>query len=170
MRFFRDQPIRMKIMMILTIVVGVALVLQRVVLYYIDLSESRNAIRAEMVSMAEIIGGNSEAALVFKDPKAGISTLESLKLNPVILTAAIYDKSGALFAKYRGENRETEAAPRIHPDGHTFAADQFELYHPIVLDDKRIGTIYLLADLNPMHQRLNRNNVCLLYTSPSPRD
>ncbi|HYG76716.1 MAG TPA: PAS domain S-box protein [Planctomycetota bacterium] len=157
-RVVRDLPIRRKIILIILTVVGIALVLQRTVIYFSDLQSSRNNIRADMISLAEIISANSEAAMVFNDPRAVGHTLQSLRLNPVILAASIYNQDGKLFAGYSVENQNVVLPETAQRDGVVFEGDQLKLFHPMILDNKRIGTVYLLVDLRPMYQQLNRSN------------
>ena len=51
-------------------------------------------------TLAEVLGSNSISALLFFDNDAADDVLESLKTQPDILNAVVYDHNGTVFARY----------------------------------------------------------------------
>ena len=58
----------------------------------------RNTLVADVSGSGAIIGHNSSAALTFGDPDSAAQTLQSLGTDSHVVGAALYDRSGQLFA------------------------------------------------------------------------
>ena len=65
-----------------------------------DISSYKRNITEDLSVTALIIGYNSSAALIFADTAAANETLSSLRAEPSIILAAIYDTEGNLFSSY----------------------------------------------------------------------
>jgi hypothetical protein len=59
--------------------------------------------RQERISLAEIVGKNVSAALLFEDRKSAAETLETLSLKPNILAAFLFTQEGDIFSSYISE-------------------------------------------------------------------
>ncbi len=120
-----------------------------------------------LITLTQILGWNSAAALAFDDSDAATETLEALTVKPTIVAAFIYDQHGKLFARYlKPEIREQydkvdilQAQPlnRSASNRDTLRIDsqgQMHLYHPIYLDGEYLGTIHLVDDLSQLYRNL----------------
>lgn len=56
--------------------------------------------RQELYTAAKIVGSNSTAALAFGDRKEAEAILATLRMNANVIVACIYDRRGAVFARY----------------------------------------------------------------------
>jgi signal transduction histidine kinase len=154
MRLLRDLPIRRKLVVILMIATGGALLLAGAGLLALDYFRFRSEMATDLQTLAEVVAQNCTAPLSFQFPDAAEETLSALDAKPSVLGAAVYDKEGALFARW--------VRPGAHPDiplrpglpGHRFQADSFTLFAPVVLLDDRIGTVYLESSLDELWDRL----------------
>jgi signal transduction histidine kinase/CheY-like chemotaxis protein len=122
----------------------------------------RHALVEEMHALAEVIARNSTAALAFGDKDAATENLGSLQANPQIASGRIYSTGGTLFAEYllpEWENREVEDKLRSEPlkDGHRFRGNSLEVTSPILLNEKRIGSVLLVSTLEKVQEVLIRN-------------
>ena len=71
----------------------------------------------DLNALANIIGTNSTAPLVFKDPNSARDILQALAAKPHILAAAVYDRDGRPFASYhRGTSSDSFSPPPVEPD------------------------------------------------------
>ncbi|OFW12923.1 MAG: hypothetical protein A3F70_18965 [Acidobacteria bacterium RIFCSPLOWO2_12_FULL_67_14] len=112
------------------------------------------------VMMANIVGGNSTAALSFDDRDAASTILGSLREQPGIRTAVIFDTVGQPFTSFvdpgwPGANCQGVAGVR-------YTSIALIVQMPIALAGDRIGLICLQSDLSSLHERLTR--------SPFPAD
>jgi len=94
--------------------------------------------------------------LEFNDVKFAEKTLlASLAVQPHIMAACLYGEDGEVFAKYvRPELPADLPIPKQRRMGHLFAKDYLELFHPIVSQNKTLGTLYLRSDLEELYSRL----------------
>jgi signal transduction histidine kinase len=152
-RFF-DLSIRGKLAWIGILASGSALLTAGVAFVAYDFVVFRESLVRALQRDAAIIAANSTAALEFQDPKAAESTLRALAADPHVAGAAIYDETGRLFARYA---RDPAFAPpaQAAPDAasHRFAGGRVLLYQPIV-SERRIGSVYIEAELRERWARL----------------
>ena len=91
-----------------------------------DRASSRERLLRDTVSLAEVVGDNSTAALAFGDGKAATETLRVVAVKPHIISAAILSADGRELAHYQ---RQGAALPppltdtttvRTHAPWHAF--------------------------------------------------
>src|SRR5579862_1569838 len=86
----------------------------------------------DLNALANIIGTNSTAPLVFKDPKSAIDILQALAAKPHILSAVIYDVSGAPFAVYhRGGPNDHYSPPPVENELSRFTSSRSYTFQKI---------------------------------------
>jgi signal transduction histidine kinase len=81
-----------------------------------------------------------------------------LRTLPHVITAAIFDANGQLFAQYARSQGERLANPG-DPSGKavaTFRKDELVVRQPILLQGKRLGIVYIRSDLSETTQRLRQ--------------
>lgn len=160
MRLFGDVSIRKKLRRITMLTTSVALLLTGVAFVVYELAMFRSVMTRELMSMADIVGANSTAALAFKDSRAGEETLAALRADPRIVSASIYTKEGEVFATYqRADLRESVVPTRPREDSASLRRGSLILFRPIILDRERIGTIYIQSDLQEVYARLRRYTI-----------
>lgn len=122
----RDLPIRRKITWAMMAVSLTALLLACVALLAYDLVTYRDATVRNLSTLAQILGFNSAAALLFNDPASATTTLAALKAQPHVISAGIYTRDGQQFATYlRATSSSAAPPPRLLPDqaeAHVFEA------------------------------------------------
>src|ERR1700692_1455228 len=68
----------------------------------------------DLNALANIVGTNSGAPLVLRDPTSEKSHIRALPAKPHILSAVIYDRDGKPFAEYhRGQLTQPYSAPPV---------------------------------------------------------
>jgi two-component system, NtrC family, sensor kinase len=165
----RDRPIKAKLTLITMLTSGVALLLACAAFVGYELMVFRAGIVDELSSTAAIVGDNSAAALEFDDPASARQTLRSLNVHPHIVGAALYDRSGQLFARYSSAAAETSFdPPPLQEHGYRFADDRLKLFHRFELAGEHAGTVYIESDLNELRARMSRYaliGICVLLVS-----
>ena len=81
--------------------------------------------------------------------------LSTLRGSPEIVVAGLYNRNGKLFSSYLG--RTAPSLPRSlkpGPDGLRFTGGQVELIRPVLQKGRRLGTLYLSADVATAEERL----------------
>lgn len=112
--------------------------------------------------LAEVIGANTAAALLYNDEETAHEMLTALKAEQDVIAAAVYTKDGKMFASYRnsshhGERNELQPPQNITgKDGSTLSSyDHFNIVQDIILQGDRIGYIILLTDLTRLNKQVN---------------
>jgi PAS domain S-box-containing protein len=108
-------------------------------------------------AQAEMIGSNSASAITFNDPDAAVTTLSALKHSPTFLAAAIYTPDGKKFAEFSTKKEKINAPPPIasgQVEGHWFSNNRLLSAHVVEFQGKTLGTVYVLASLDLLRNRL----------------
>jgi signal transduction histidine kinase/DNA-binding response OmpR family regulator len=157
MRLLQNISIRRKLTVITMLTTGLALLLACGSFVVYDLLTFRDEMVKELTSMTDIIGANSTAALSFGDQADATGTLSSLRSQPAILGARVIAADGKIFASYvqdPGMHMDLELGKELA--GVRFKGDYLELWRPIVLDNKVLGTVYVRSDLSELNHRIHR--------------
>lgn len=180
MHLLRDLPIKNKLR--LTNLFSSALVLLLVATAFIsyDLITSRQIMKRDLFVLANIVGMNSNAGLIFDEAIAIEETIMTLQANPHIMEGHIFNVKETSVAEYhRQDNYNFEihgelnsehpelkldtfflksiTEPVVH-DRHKeyafFHDDYVDIYYPIILDNRILGTVFLRSDLKELNNRL----------------
>mgnify|MGYP006195960385 FL=1 len=153
-RWFRDLPIRRKLVVMTVASTTVALLLAAGGFLAWDVFTLRNEIRRDLLVQARILGENSAPALVFNDDRAAGETIAALQLRPRVVMACLYlaQDDGRLFATYhRAEGGSCPARPE---DGEDLGWRDARLVTPVVYAGSRVGTLLIDRELTDVWERL----------------
>ena len=118
-----------------------------------DLVTFRQTMVQNLVTQARTIADNSTAAVAFKNENDAANVLFSLRTDPHIVAAAIYDAQGKLFVKYPASIPDADLPAVPQSPGHQFGKSHLALFQPVVQSEKPLGTLYLQSDLTALSQR-----------------
>ncbi len=151
---FRDTSIRGKLTLMVALPTIVALLLAASALAAYEVFTYQRAIDQKLVTVANIVGRNSTAALTFGDAAVARDILAALQAEPTIETGAIFDRQGREFSSY---TRAGSSVPPPSSPGQTGMRSQGmsrEVVLPIELDGERVGTVYVRASLDELVSRM----------------
>jgi diguanylate cyclase (GGDEF)-like protein/PAS domain S-box-containing protein len=121
---------------------------------YEQQSYRASAVR-ELTALADTLGANTAASLAFNDPGTAKKMLDALGTEPHILVACLYDNEGQIFAEYRNPSGSRGLLlPDLRRDGDYFDRQSLALFHPVLLNGERTGSIALVFDLSGFRSRL----------------
>ncbi len=153
-RSFVQLPIRFKLYSIVLLASTIALLLATSVSFLIQQHLIKKQLRDEIQTLADVIGENSRAGLVFEDKKALSTILHSLIAKKSITEAKIFGKNGDIYAEYKsnaaGANFAEHRTDSLNFTGLRFLGDRAELLQPIFLDNERVGELFIEVDLGEM--------------------
>ena len=155
---FSQWSIQHKLTAITMAVSGLVLLMASLAFVTNDMITSQEALIQEMSSLADLVGANSTAALTFDDKKSATETLTALSHHPHVQLAVIYDRSGALFARYDSSiaSSPTPAPDRMVRRTATSTIDLSGLHvvYPIMWQQDYLGSVYILTSVAPLQDRL----------------
>lgn len=161
--FLRDIPIKRKLMIIIMLITSVALLVACVTILIYERKTFRDAMARDFAIIADTFDDNVASGLAFHDPESIIQTLSTLKANPNILAACVYDGTGTLMAEYqRTDLGGSFVFPEMQMTGQEFLADRLDTFQGINLDDEIIGTFYISSDLATISQQLKRSGLIII--------
>ena len=151
---FKNRSITRKLMTVIMVTSGAVLTLTCGTLLVYELVTFRQSMVQSLSTLARAIAANSTASLAFQNAEDAAQVLSALAADPHVVAAALYDRDGAMIASY--SNPEADRVPLpAKPDGegYRFARASLSLYQPVVVEQRRLGTLFLQSDLGAMYQR-----------------
>jgi PAS domain S-box-containing protein len=107
-------------------------------------------------TLANVLGTNSTASLVFKDPNSARDILQALTAKPHMLAAVIYDQNGKPFAVYhRGKPGDSYSPPPVGNEGSRFTSDRMTIFQKITFGRETVGTVFIEGDNVEYNQLLD---------------
>jgi PAS domain S-box-containing protein len=150
----RDLPIRQKLLAIMLVTTGTALLLAGTGIVISDSILYRTRMQRDLSSLATIIGDSSTAALSFDDPRVAAETLHALRARPHMVAACIYRPDGKIFAEYLRDGAKGACPPPAQQEDVRFTRDAVSASHPVLLGNQRIGTLVLLSDAGEIYEEI----------------
>ena len=111
----------------------------------------------QLVVLADILGSNATTALEFRDRETAVEVLASLRLQPHVEYAALFDPDNQLIAHYPDEASESVLLTDLSPTkGALRDEEDLVVIHEIRHGSERVGTIYLRSNLDEVNEQLAR--------------
>ncbi|MDZ4401167.1 ATP-binding protein [Prosthecobacter sp.] len=150
----RDTPIKRKLMLVIMLTTGFALLLMASAVVTYEVVTFRSSMMATTTGLAKVVGSMSTSSVAFNNQEDAQEVLAALAVEPQITLVAIYDKNGRLFASFTPGGSVKDLPITPEPDGRDFRESHLVMFTPIIEKDVRLGTLYIRADLREMYQRL----------------
>lgn len=122
-------------------------------LTYETRSSKQTTLRS-LSTLGDIIASNSTAALIFDDRPLATELLSGLRAEPDVISAALFDKEGKVFAIYRAQHDADGIPASPQADGADFTLSDLTLFRPVKQGASRVGTLFIKCDLGAMYSRL----------------
>jgi methyl-accepting chemotaxis protein len=144
----RDLPIRQKILLIGLLPGCVGLALACAIFVVSEKSDFTDAYTERLGVLAEIVAKNVGPRVAARDRDGAEQQLESLRSDPHLLSAVVHDAEGNLFA-----GASLREGALLHEDD---TRESITLYHPILVDGARIGTVQVRASMELLDEKVVR--------------
>ena len=155
MNWFKNLPIKSKLILTMLLTSTTVMVLTCTAFVAYEMNTYRRGLDRDMNVLAHVLSCNSAAAIQFDDPGAAEVTLQALKAELHVVKACLYKDTGVRFASYRRGQNALQFPDAPGPDGSVFKSDHLAIYRPVMMNDKRVGTLYLRVDLEGIRERFN---------------
>ena len=161
MRSFRDVPIQRKLVIVGLATAVSAIVLSTVIFLVSAFTLGRRNYKEGVHMIASIVADNLTAAASFKDSQAASQTLHGLQAMPTVHLACAYAVDFSLLAQMT--LRRDRTCPRQPPPDQLWVSGStvFDV-QPIVLEGRRVGTLYLEGNLVRLGEQLRLQGVAAL--------
>jgi diguanylate cyclase len=167
---FYNISLKKKLMTIILLTSGVVLCLTSAAFIINEVATFRRTISEELLSLADIIGHNSSAAIMFSDQKAAQETLNSIIANPRVLAAQIVTEEGNLFVEYLAPGADRSRlkigavgapvkdlpAEAAGESGTLWGSSkELRIWSRIIVDGRQIGTVVIEPNMQGLTKKLN---------------
>lgn len=150
----RHLPLQRKLVGFIFLTSLSVLLLSYLALLTYETRSSKQTTLRSLATLGDIIASNSTAALIFDDRPLATELLSGLRAEPDVISAALYDKDGKVFAIYRAQHDEAGVPAGPKADGAQFTLSDITLYRPVRQGASRVGTLFIKCDLGAMYSRL----------------
>src|SRR5208337_1794701 len=140
-------------MILMMVASSASLLLVCAILLGYDVVTAKRATAEHLATLVQVIADNSQAALSFGDHAAAGEVLATLRAEPHITAACIYDKQGRPFALYHPKGANSSEVPPLRTPGTYFEADRLMQYQPMILGGEEIGSVFIESDTAEVTRR-----------------
>jgi two-component system sensor histidine kinase/response regulator len=123
---------------------------------------------AQLTAVADVLGANSAAALVFEDVKNAEETLDGLHKIPSVFAARLWTKRGSVLAAYRREGDKSVLPAEQSPFGVRMDGGVLIVSRPVELRGELVGSVSIRSDLNELYSRIARYLLLMLAALAVP--
>jgi TMAO reductase system sensor TorS len=165
-KWFLQLPIKQKLNAIILLVCFVILLLSSAVSFINQWHLYQQKVQEEIQTLARVIGENSKAGLAFQDRESLSKTLHSLVAKKSIIQACIFTADGSLLAQYRNYSQHIQTPEKLDPSlrqpRSQIKNNRIEVVSPIILDQEKIGTIYIQSGMDAFYATMAQIAIYLL--------
>ncbi len=174
-RKFRDIPIQRKLVAVILLTCGILLAGTTIVFVVNEAVSFRKDIHQKLESTAAIIGNNSVAALLFRDPRVAAESLSALKKDESIVAAYVLTSSREILAEYISPKAASgdlplgsapgQAMRELSPEtlrillgekGKNWNFRYIDVVSDIEMEGRKGGTVILRASFREFGERMRR--------------
>jgi diguanylate cyclase (GGDEF)-like protein len=119
-----------------------------------DSMSAHRQLDGRLSTLANIVGQNSAAALLFEDRAAAVEVLGALEAERSVVSACLYRPSGELFADYQRRKEVHDCPGRFDEEG--AGAGLVTVSRTVVRGEDFAGTLVLKSDLHEIQERWRR--------------
>ncbi|HEY3777537.1 MAG TPA: ATP-binding protein [Rhizomicrobium sp.] len=112
--------------------------------------------RQEITEQANILAASVTAAVEFADHRAATAYINALKVNPEILSAAVYDAHGRMLAELVRSGARRPPATAANDSEARSGKARIRLLEPVLQKAVQIGSVYLSATGESLQIRIAR--------------
>ena len=167
MQFLDNLSLGRKLVFIITVISGTALLFASLLVVSYDVHRFRANHIEQLSLLADVLGQNSAAALAFNDRQSASEILASSRIASSVMRVCLYLSDGSNFASFRRDpGRSCDLTPPADELVSRFG--ELKLVRPVVVKGERVGTIVILSRMTELNPRLLRYGAiifCVLLNS-----
>jgi signal transduction histidine kinase/CheY-like chemotaxis protein/HPt (histidine-containing phosphotransfer) domain-containing protein len=168
-QWFSGLALRHKLVALMVGAASLALALFSGAFIVAEIVTKRAELVAELVTLADVIGANSHAALSFSDHEAAHTLLQSLRNRPTVQRAVLLDADGEPFAEFATERTlfpdlkavlprldELSATAQASGDTSFIFSGQLHIRRAIAREGEALGQIHLVDDMSELQAAIRQ--------------
>ncbi len=153
--WLNNLPVRHKLLALTGLVSGLSLCVAIAAVTFLDWRLHRELMLKNAQAQAEILAGNSSAALVFRDKDSALENFAPLAHVEGVAAAALFNIAQEKFIEYHRNPDNPLILPPLQKDSYEeYRGDQLFIQKVILKRGKKVGQLLMINDLKPFHTSL----------------
>jgi signal transduction histidine kinase len=158
---FRRLPVRHKLVVMIMLTSATVLVLASIGYLVNDYLRTREELRGQLETQANLVLENSVASIDFADRQGALDTIRTLSENRYLQIACLYDTRGRLFVEFTAD-ADAPCAAEAPADGYTYALNRLAVTRSLWKEGKLAGTIHLRSSLSMIWSTLGEQVIVVV--------
>lgn len=150
----RDLPFAQKVFLLLFVTLSVSIISSSFVSGIFQVRSARKELVASLQQQGAVLAHSGGSALVFQDDRFASQTLSGLAAEPSFVAGRFMDENGEPFASYP-ETAPDMPTPPESGAGHAFSDGHLDVWCPVFLSGRRVGSLWLRADTRSVQRRVS---------------
>ncbi len=146
--------IQRRLMKMLLLTSGIVILFASALFVLFDVVTFKRNLVGQLDVLSKAIARNSTAALAFDNVDDARGVLAAFREDRHIVAAALYDRSGRIFASYPEQVAAGAVFDASQPQGAHFEDDHVVMLNPVTLNGEMLGTLMVESDLQAIDERL----------------
>ena len=159
---FRSLPVRHKLVVMIMLTSATVLVLASVGYLLNDYLRTREEVRNELETQANLVLENSVSFIDFDDRPGALDLLRTLSQNRHLRIACLYDERGRLFVEFSVAGDAMPCGQAAPVDGYTYALNRLSVTRSSWREGKPAGSILLRSSLSMIWATLGEQLIVIL--------
>ncbi len=154
---FRRFSVRQKLLLVIMLTAGMALVTAGVLFAMKDRQVARQELADQLRVLSQAVGANCGNALLLRDADGAKASLEAFRAQPQIEAACLFDVEGGVLATFRtaASPREFRLPESATIPGHVFDETGLSVYETVRMEGQPVGTLWVRSNLANLDHRFN---------------
>jgi signal transduction histidine kinase/ActR/RegA family two-component response regulator len=148
-------PFRRKLMRMVLLTCGLVILFTCAMFVTYEVVTFKQSVARQLDILGKAIAQNSTAALAFDNAGDARVVLSAFRADPHIVSAALYGKSGTLFASYPDDVNASDLPSEVQASGYRFEGQHVVGFEPVRMDNEVLGTLFVKSDLRAIDQRFS---------------
>jgi PAS domain S-box-containing protein len=149
----RYRSIQSRLLFVVLLSSGLVLLITGAAFIIYEWVMLRESLLRRFSVLAQMTAANSTAALAFRNEEDAREVLSALAVDPRILTGALYDNQGRLFATYL-DGRAAAELPARPDNGHAYTGTSLVVSVPVSENGTVLGTLVLQTSLSAFYESI----------------
>jgi PAS domain S-box-containing protein len=160
-QFINKLPIKIKLMIIIMLTSIISLLITGAAFIILNKYYAKQNLIKNISAISMLIASRSTAAVSLQDYPFAEENLSALSIKPDVVAAYILNDSGSVIARYNTfSGRDLSPPVKFKNDNYYFDNNHLMLFKSIILDGKKIGTVFICASLDELYQQ--QRNIVLI--------
>lgn len=150
----KGLSIRSRLIRLTSLVSAISLLIVFTALFIYEVVSYREATIREMNVLGNVLAANSTAALAFEDADVAQEIISAVKSERLITNAILFKADGSVLTSFIGDTTATEIPVVPRDDEFEIGNGKVEGFVPVLMGEKRLGTLYLRRSTEDTDLRL----------------